>query len=397
MAKPIALEKPRETCRKWKLQASLGKDKLTGKYSKVSKRFYGTEKQAERAQFEFEKEVKEGAVRPTGKATFDDYSASWLAKRAEHVRKGTLRKDTCHVKNLRLYMGNARMCDIDTDVVCQVMDKLATEGGVSGTPLSGATCRGAFVTLSLILDDAKREKVVAENPCKEIESRRRPKCDTKEKDALSLDEARALQSLLMQGAPDSHRTGVMLALNCGLSREEFTGLCWCDVDFSSKCLRVERANTADEKELMATKNNFRQRIIPLDKAVAERLFEWKTLQAEQLAKKGIKATKHTPVVSNPVGEFIHPEAYGKWWRRYRKKIGLEEYGLHQLRHTYATILCASGTDIITASKLMGHCDTTMLSRVYAHVIPEYARQAATKVGSVLGGGAEVAPVPFVFG
>ena len=100
-------------------------------------------------------------------------------------------------------------------------------------------------------------------------------------------------------------------------------------------------------------------------------------------------------MSNKVGEFTHPEAFGKWWRRYRKKIGLEGYTLHQLRHTYATILCASGVDIITASKLMGHCDTTMLSRIYAHMIPEYAREAANKVGSILNGESGMSPVPFV--
>lgn len=397
MGRPIPLDKPRETCRRWRLQVSLGRDKLTNTYPKVSERFNGTERQAERAQIEFERRVREGGVGPSDKTAFRAYAESWLEKRSRHVRKGTLRKERNNVRNLCLHMGDARMCDIDEDMVCLVMDKLATEGGASGAPLSGATCRGTFVTLGLIMAEAKRERVVAENPCKEIEARRRPKCDTKEKGSLTLDEARMLQALLMEGEPDSHRAGLMLALNCGLSREEFTGLRWCDVDFASKCIRVQNANTADDDGLMATKNDFRQRIIPLDDAVASRLFEWKILQTDKLAQKGICVNKHTPVVSNPVGEFVHPEAFGKWWRRCRVKIGLNGYGLHQLRHTYATILCASGTDIITAARLMGHCDTTMLSRVYAHVIPEYARQAASRVGSVLGGESGIAPVPFVIG
>lgn len=397
MGRPIPLDKPRESCRRWRLQVSLGRDKLTNSYPKVSERFNGTEKQAERAQIEFEKRVREGKVRPSGKTSFRNYAESWLERREGQVRKGTLRKDKNNVRNLCLYMGDAQMRDIDEDMVCLVMDKLSTEGGASGVPLGGATCRGTFVTLSLIMADAKREKVTVENPCKEIEARRRPKCDTKEKDSLTLDEARMLQGLLMEDEPDSHRIGIMLALNCGLSREEFTGLRWCDVDFGSKCLRVQNANTADDDELMTTKNDFRQRIIPLDGAVADRLFEWKILQADKLAQKGIRASRHTPVVSNLVGEFMHPEAFGKWWRRYRAEIGLDGYGLHQLRHTYATILCASGTDIVTAARLMGHCDTTMLSRVYAHMIPEYARQAANRVGSVLGGESGITPVPFVIG
>lgn len=393
----IPLTEPRGKCRQWKLQVSLGRDKLTGKYPKVSKRFHGTERQAMRALCEFEKEVFSGVIALDGKTEFGEYAEAWLDKRKGQVRNGTLRKNRVHVRNLAKYMGNARMCDIDAGMVQHAMDMLETEGGVSGRPLSGTTRQGTFVTLSLILADAVRDKAIAANPCKEVESRHRPKCDTEEKESLTLDEARDLQALLMKGTPDAHRVGLMLALNCGLSREEFTGLCWADVDLGSKCLRVKMANTVDEDGLTDTKNGYRRRIIPLDDAVALRLAEWKSVQTETLAAKGIRTNKRTPVVSNPVGELMHPEAFGKWWRRYREKLGLGDYGLHQLRHTFATILCASGTDIITAANLMGHCDTTMLSRVYAHVIPEYARNATARVGSVLGGGADVAPVPFVIG
>lgn len=393
----IPLPQPRSKCRLWKLQVSLGRDKLTGKYPRACRNFEGTEKQAKRALYEFERELKLGPVVFDGKTPFGTYAEAWLDEREGQVRSGTLRKNRVHVRNLAKYMGNARMCDIDADMVRHVMDMLETEGGVSGRPLSGTTRQGTFVTLSLILDDAVRDKAIAANPCKEVESRHRPKCDTEEKESLTLAEARDLQAHLMEGAPDPRRVGLMLALNCGLSREEFTGLCWADVDLRSKCIQVKTANTVDEDGLTDTKNGYRRRIIPLDDEVAARLTEWKRVQAETLAAEGIRTSKQTPVVSNPVGELMHPEAFGKWWRRYREKLGLGDYGLHQLRHTYATILCASGTDIITAANLMGHCDTTMLSRVYAHVIPEYARSAAARVGSVLSGDADVAPVPFVIG
>lgn len=393
----IPRTKPEKTCRKWTLQVYLGRNKLTGKQEKRQRRFQGTKTEAKRALREFIAELESGLADFDQAATFGDYAEGWLQRRKNDVRRGTFRKDSNRVGNLLMYLGGARMCDIDADTVSHVMDMLATKGGVSGKPLSGSTCQGAFMTLSLIMGDAVREKVIPENPCKLVERKKRPKNDTREKDSLTLDEARALQALLLEGDPDRHRTGLLLALNCGLSREEFTGLRWRDVDLCSKCIRVQNANTADDDELMTTKNSYRQRIVPLTAEVADRLLSWKVLQAQELGEKGIRADEGTPVVSNPVGEFMHPEAFGKWWRRYRAKIGLDGYGLHQLRHTFATILCASGTDIITASKLMGHCDTSMLSRVYAHVIPEYARQAAANVGSVLNGDAGVEPVPFLMG
>lgn len=159
-------------------------------------------------------------------------------------------------------------------------------------------------------------------------------------------------------------------------------------------IRINGANTLDDKGLTSTKNEHRNRIVPIGDRELVRIAEWFDIQVYKLAAKGIAITDQTPVVSNPVGEFMHPEAYAKWWRRFRDKIGLEGVGLHQLRHTYATILCAAGVDIVTAFKLMGHKDATMLARVYAHMVPENARSAADIVSAVLSGEKDVQYMPF---
>lgn len=395
----IPLEKPVKKCRRWKLQVSTGYDKRTRKYVKRSRRFEGTKTEANRALIQFIKEVETDSIPMDCDMSFDAAAASWIKKREEDVkrgiiRKGTLRKGRVSVKNLNLYLGSTKLCDIDADLICDVMHMLRAEGGCSGEPLSGTTCQGTFRTLSMIMDEAVKQGAVSFNPCKGVDSKRRPKNDTAERQALTLDEARALQCRLMEGEPNARTVGVLLALNCGLCREEFTALRWCDISFETQCIRVANANTTDEEGLVGTKTNYRQRIIPLSDAVAQRLCEWRGLQEERLSQKGIRARATTPVVSNPVGEFMHPEAFGRWWQRYRRKVGLEAYSLHQLRHTFATILCASGVDIVTAAGLMGHCDTAMLSRVYAHVIPEYARNAAGKVASVLDGSDSAEPLPF---
>lgn len=42
-------------------------------------------------------------------------------------------------------------------------------------------------------------------------------------------------------------------------------------------------------------------------------------------------------------------------------------GFHELRHTYASLLAQAGTDLLTISKLLGHSDTRITSRHYAHL------------------------------
>lgn len=42
-------------------------------------------------------------------------------------------------------------------------------------------------------------------------------------------------------------------------------------------------------------------------------------------------------------------------------------GFHELRHTYASLLAQRGADLLTISKLLGHADTRITSRHYAHL------------------------------
>lgn len=67
---------------------------------------------------------------------------------------------------------------------------------------------------------------------------------------------------------------------------------------------------------------------------------------------------------------------------------------HELRHTYASLLAQAGADLLTISKLLGHADTRITSRHYAHLcdktlaktvralLPSFGHQAETKVRSI---------------
>jgi len=67
--------------------------------------------------------------------------------------------------------------------------------------------------------------------------------------------------------------------------------------------------------------------------------------------------------------------------------------IHELRHTYASLLAQAGCDLLTISKLLGHADTRITSRHYAHLcdaslaaavtkLPEFHEDAAAKVVAI---------------
>jgi integrase len=53
-------------------------------------------------------------------------------------------------------------------------------------------------------------------------------------------------------------------------------------------------------------------------------------------------------------------------------------GFHQLRHTYASLLAQAGADLLTISKLLGHADTRITSRHYAHLCDKTLANAVNR-------------------
>lgn len=50
-----------------------------------------------------------------------------------------------------------------------------------------------------------------------------------------------------------------------------------------------------------------------------------------------------------------------------KQAKIAAVSFHELRHTYASALARAGVDLLTISKLLGHADTRVTSRHYAHL------------------------------
>ena len=65
------------------------------------------------------------------------------------------------------------------------------------------------------------------------------------------------------------------------------------------------------------------------------------------------------------------------FQRGRARAGMEHVNFHDLRHSCATTLIASGSDLYTVSKILGHAAVTTTQR-YAHMQVEQQRQALDK-------------------
>ncbi len=68
----------------------------------------------------------------------------------------------------------------------------------------------------------------------------------------------------------------------------------------------------------------------------------------------------------------------------RKAKILPAVAFHELRHTYASHLAQAGVDLLTISKLLGHADTRITSKHYAHLSDKTLALAVTRLPSFAG-------------
>ena len=71
------------------------------------------------------------------------------------------------------------------------------------------------------------------------------------------------------------------------------------------------------------------------------------------------------------------------WRRIRKRAGLEDVRIHDIRHSFASRALALGESLSMIGKLLGHTDVQTTAR-YAHLARESIQSAASRVTGSIG-------------
>ena len=85
----------------------------------------------------------------------------------------------------------------------------------------------------------------------------------------------------------------------------------------------------------------------------------------------------SPVNGKPSASLFFP------WDRIRKRAGLKDVRLHDLRHSYASFLVNQGISLYVVQGLLGHAHSRTTQR-YAHLAHETLLDAAERISLVAG-------------
>jgi len=266
-------------------------------------------------------------------------------------------------RSLRLHvlptLGGARLSRIQRRDVQGLADELLASGA------DPSTIRNALKPLQVIYRRAIEDGDLALNPCERL---RLPAARGRRERIASPTEAVALIAALR---PED-RALWGCAFYAGLRRGELRALLWDDIDLAGGLIRVERSMSG-HGEIGQPKSRAGRRGVPIVAALRDLLIEHKLVMKRATGLVfGSSATQpFTPTA-------VRKRALTAW-----RRAGLDPIGLHECRHTFASLLIAAGVNAKAITAYLGHASIQTTFDLYGHLMPGSEDEAVAVVDAYL--------------
>ena len=167
------------------------------------------------------------------------------------------------------------------------------------------------------------------------------------------------------------------AVFTGMRRGELLGLKWEDIDSFNQKIHVKRS--LYKSVFQSPKSEYSKRAIDAGPRLLEVLKAHRAKQNETRLKVGSEWVDNDLVFCQNDGSPLDADnLYHRDFRAILKKSGLRAIRIHDLRHTFASILIAAGHNIKYVQLQMGHSSIKITLDLYAHLMPEVYEGAAKK-------------------
>jgi integrase len=310
--------------------------------------------------------LRQGILPNNDQITVSDFMANYM----ETVGKHTLRPRTQEMQEVfvRVHinpaLGRIKLKDLRPDHLQSFYSQKISSG------LSKRTVQLLHVTLRTALKQAVRWGLVARNVTDLVQAprpvKKAPKFFTKEQLNKFLESVRGHNWYLIY----------LLLIYGGFREGEVLGIHVEDCDMVNRAINVRHSLITLKGGVFITepKTKTSKRAVTLPKIAYDELKK----HLDQLDRnQGLIFTTST------VGP-ISPRNFIRHFKKALKDAGLPDIRVHDLRHSHASLLLASGVNPKLVQERLGHSSTTLTMDTYSHVIPSLGEEVARKMDDLMG-------------
>lgn len=370
----------------WRLKFDLGTDPATGERRTEYVTVKGTKADANRELTRRLAQLDGGTYVQKSGETVAEHVRAWLAGNLDLSATTRERFGKLIEQQIVPHLGAVQLQQLRPAQVSVWHTTLRTAGGKDGRPLAPATVRQAHRVLHLALAEALRDEKIARNVAS---GRKLPKASQSE---ISILQEGAIAPVLATIEGHWLAPIVTVAVGTGMRQGEIMALRWDDLDLDKGTAQIARSleeTKSDGLRFKTPKSKAGIRTVTLPASAIAALQTHRKAQLVQRLALGLgKPGKDALVFCNPNGEPIRPSRVSGAWRDLVKARKLPKIRFHDLRHTHASALIASGLDVVKISRRLGHASPVVTLTVYAHLFKPSDDGAADAIEAAMRTGAE---------
>ncbi len=239
------------------------------------------------------------------------------------------------------------------------MEIVNWQSSLSNQGLQASTCNRIFAVVRSIFNCAVRWGFldILSNPCRDITPIPENTPHTR---YLTKREVRLVIKTLQNMYNNKCALALQLLLYTGARRNEILTARWEHVHLEERILTIPISKSGKAWH------------IPLSDKALKIIQELKTKQ-------------NSPWLFPATNPDEHIKSVFYTWKQVRQKLGLHDVRIHDLRHSFASLLVNEGCSLCEVQKILGHYDPKVTMR-YAHLAPSSLIDAANIVGKSIGDG-----------
>jgi integrase len=362
----------------WRIKLELPADPMTGKRAVGTHTVRGSRKKAEAERTRLLNGLQTGNYVDASKATVAEFLDRWDKDWATHnLSPKTLERDRELIRLCIVpHIGHMEVQRLRPIHLAGLYTTLLTAGRASGGGLAPRTVKHVHTLVHRILGHAQQWGLVSVNVAGAVDP---PKVANSEIECLNADQLK----FVMQVSRDAVQYPmVAVAVGTGMRRGEMLALRWRDVDLDAAVVRVERSLEETKAGLRFKEPKTRQgrRNIALPSSLVSDLrSHWRSQQEQRLALGMGRSGPDDLVFCTVDGKPKSPNNVTREWSRLAKAKKFPKVSFHALRHTHVSQLIASGMDVLTISRRIGHASPSITLNVYGHLFRNNDKQAAAVI------------------
>jgi integrase len=349
---------------------------INGERKRPSKTFE-TLKEAEKALTEFNYNKQRNLlVVTTNKMTLTEFMEFWMDNYVKHKCEETTRYGYNNIIRNHIIpcIGNLELQKLQPLHVQKYYKHLLDDKG-----LSANTVYKHHACIRKALDFGLKQQLVHRNIADAVELPKKKKFEGK---SYTVEQ---MKELLVKVRNTKLEVPVYLAAMLGLRREEITGLKWKHIDLERRIINIVEVRTAagDKVIIKSPKTEESRRTLFIVDELLEVLLKHKTKQEhfKDILKNEYENSGYLFTKDN--GKPYRVNSVTEQFKSFLEKNKLPIIRLHDLRHSFASILYSQNVDLKAISEALGHSDLSTTHRIYTHRFDKTHTKTVTAMSDAL--------------